>query len=119
MAAIEIYFLIAFLWDRVLLDHELLALTALGAVFLAGAAYLGGVVLWPGVNHERRCVGVFLDIAAVTVIIVMADETGAVFAGLFLWIPIGNGFRFGRWYMHYAQVLSLFGLTALMEVSDF
>ena len=51
--------------------------------------------------------------------ILLAGETGALLAGLFLWIPIGNGFRFGRWYLHYAQGLALAGLTLAFFLSDF
>ncbi len=49
----------------------------------------------------------------------MTGEIGALVAGLFLWVPIGNGFRFGRWYLHFAQALALAGLLLVIWLSDF
>ena len=114
-----LYFLVAFLWDRVLLDSELLALAFLAGVFVVDTVHLGWIVLAPGVHHGRRCLGVLLDLGAITVAMVMTGEVGAVFAGLFVWIPIGNGFRFGRRYLHYAQACALAGLGVLLALSDF
>jgi signal transduction histidine kinase/CheY-like chemotaxis protein len=116
---IELYFVIAFLWDRTLFVNEVLTLVLMGAVFAVDAVFLGWVVLRPGLSHARRCVGVLLDIGAVTLVLPVAGEIGALLAGLFLWIPIGNGFRFGRWYMHYAQALALAGLAFVIWQSDF
>ena len=119
VVAIELYFLVAFLWDRVLLDSELVALAFIAGVFVVDAAHLGWIVLAPGVHHARRCLGVLLDLGAVTGSMVITGEVGAVLAGLFIWIPIGNGFRFGRWYLHYAQVCALAGVGIVLALSDF
>ena len=117
--ALWLYLLVAFLWDRVLLDNELLALAFAASIFVVDIAHFGWIIFEPGVNHGRRCIGVFLDISCATVTMIIAGEIGALLAGLFLWIPIGNGFRYGRWYLHYAQGLALAGFALLIWVSDF
>jgi signal transduction histidine kinase len=109
----------AFLWHGVLADAELLTLASLGATYALAFAHLGWMLWQPGVNHRRRCVGVLIDISGVTVPMLLAEEIGALGAGLFLWIPIGNGFRFGRWYLHYAQCLALAGLATVLFLSEF
>jgi len=119
VGSLEVYFLIAFLWDRVLVDAELLALAFMGGIFIFDFGHLLWIVLSPGVSHVRRCLGVFLDIVATTIGIVLTGDIGALVAGLFLWIPIGNGFRFGRWYLHFAQALALAGLVLVIWLSDF
>jgi signal transduction histidine kinase len=119
VVVIELYFLVAFLWDRVLLDAEVLALAVMGVVFLVDTAHLAWIVLSPGVKHLRRCIGVALDVGAVATAMIAAGEIGALLAGLFLWIPIGNGFRFGRWYLYYAQVCALAGIGVVLALSDF
>jgi signal transduction histidine kinase len=105
-----LYFLVSFLWDRVLDDYDL---------FLLGVAHFAWMLARPGVNHLRRRAGVLLDMGAATLGMVLAEEVGAVLYGVYLWVVIGNGFRFGRWYLHYAQVLALAGFATVLALSEF
>jgi signal transduction histidine kinase len=114
-----IYFLVAFLWDRMLDDGELLMLAIVACVFLADLAHLGWIVLRPGVNYRRRCAGALLDMGTVTAGMVLAEETGAMLYYIYLWVIVGNGFRFGRWYLHFAQVLALAGFAVVLWLSHF
>ena len=117
---ILVYFLVVYLSDRVLSDHELAVLAFLGGGCLAVAlGYFAALVTYPGVSHRRRLFGVVRDMTALTAVLVLGDDVGALFAGLFVWIPIGNGFRFGRAYLHYAQALALVGLAVVLLVSPF
>ena len=116
---VAIYFLVAFLWDRVLDDGELLMLAIVACAFLLSLAHLGWILLRPGVNYWRRCSGALLDTGTVTAGMVLAEETGAMLYYIYLWVAIGNGFRFGRWYLHFAQVLALAGFALVLWLSHF
>src|SRR5688500_1961090 len=109
----ELYFLVAFLWDRVLKD-ELGVLVTAACIGVLGVAHFGWMLVRPGINHTRRRAAVLLDIAATTVAMMFAGERGAVFFALYLSVTIGNGFRYGRWYLHYAQALALAGFVPVM-----
>jgi signal transduction histidine kinase len=115
----ELYFLVAFLWDRVLDDSELLVLAIIGAVFVLGVAHFGWIIARPGLNHLRRRTAVLLDMTAITAGMAMTEEIGAMLYGLYLWVAIGNGFRYGRWYLHYAQAFALAGFFLVIGVSPF
>ena len=119
VSCMELYFLVTFLWDRVLDDGELFLIGLVLAIFVLGAAHLGWMLARPGPNHPRRRTGVLLDMTALTLGMVLGGEPGAVLYGLYLWVVVGNGFRFGRWYLHYAQVLSIGGFLVVMALSDF
>ena len=119
VACMEIYFLVTFLWDRVLDDGELFLIGLVLEIFLLGLAHLGWMLARPGPNHPRRRTGVLLDIGALTLGMVLGGEPGAVLYGLYLWVVIGNGFRFGRWYLHYAQALAICGFLVVMALSEF
>jgi signal transduction histidine kinase len=117
--ASELYFVVAFLWDRVLDDGELFVVQTIGLVFLLGVAHLGWILWRPGVNHPRRRVAVLLDMGAVTAGMVLADQIGAMLYGLYLWVAIGNGFRYGRWYLHYAQAFAIAGFLVVVLLTPF
>src|SRR6185503_7887581 len=85
-----------YLWDRVLDDSELVKLLALSVFIATGVIHVAWIAARPGVHHPRRRVGVLLDVSSVTVQLSLGDEAMAVLCGFFLWIVIGNGFRFGR-----------------------
>ena len=119
VAGAELYFVVWFLWDRMLDDGELLILAIVACVLALGIAHLGWMLWRPGVDHLRRRSVVLLDMAAITVWMVLAEETGAMLYGLYLWVVIGNGFRFGRWYLHYAQALALAGFLVVVWMSHF
>jgi signal transduction histidine kinase len=113
-----LYFLLAFFWDRALED-ELGVLVAVACICALGVAHFGWMLARPGINHTRRCAAVLLDIAATTVAMVIAGERGAVFFALYLSVTIGNGFRYGRWYLHYAQALALAGLLLMVLLTPY
>src|SRR5207237_8082956 len=46
-------------------------------------------------------------------------EGGAVVIGVYLFITFGNGFRYGRRYLHACQCLGVLGFSAVLLFSDF
>jgi len=119
VAAAEAYFAVSYLWDRYLDDGELLVLGVIACVFALGVAHLGWMLASPGANAARRRAAVLLDMGAVTAGMVLAEETGAVLFGVYLWVAIGNGFRYGRWYLHYAQAFALAGFAVVVGLTAF
>ncbi|MGH8734369.1 MAG: sensor histidine kinase, partial [Burkholderiales bacterium] len=119
LAAVLVYFAVAFLWDRVLEDRELLVLLLVLGVMIAAIAHFGWIVARPGVSHRRRRAAVVIDMGGITLGMAPSGETGAVLFVLFPWVVIGNGFRFGRWDLHYAQALALAGFAIVLYASGF
>jgi signal transduction histidine kinase len=94
-------------------------LGVIACVFALGVAHLGWMLASPGANAARRRAAVLLDMGAVTAGMVLAEETGAVLFGVYLWVAIGNGFRYGRWYLHYAQAFALAGFAVVVGLTAF
>jgi signal transduction histidine kinase len=117
--AAETYFAVSYLWDRYLDDGELLVLAIIGCVFMLGVAHLGWMLWRVGVNHARRRAAVLLDMGATTAGMVLGGETGSMLYGVYLWVAIGNGFRYGRWYLHFAQAFALAGFLAVILLTPF
>jgi signal transduction histidine kinase len=115
----EAYFAVSFLWDRFLDDGELLVLAIIAGVFVLGVAHLGWALWRPGANPARRRAAILLDMGAVTAGMVLAEETGSMLYGVYLWVAIGNGFRYGRWYLHYAQAFAIAGFLVVIFLTPF
>jgi two-component system, sensor histidine kinase RpfC len=91
----------------------------LGALAANGAMLIGALmILRLRRNPERpaslRYLGILTDIAAVTLGMAGADEGGVPMIGVYLWVTVGNGFRFGPRFLLVAYWLSLVGFTLLL-----
>ncbi len=67
----------------------------------AGFLVYSNVILWltltaSDYSEIRRTAGNVLDMAATTYAMLMTGETGVPFFAVYLWVTIGNGFRFGN-----------------------
>jgi len=56
-----------------------------------------------------RYLAIVTDISVITIAMAGADEAGVPFVGLYLWVTVGNGFRFGPRFLLAAYWLSLVG----------
>ena len=91
-----------------------------GAGFLALAIALVALVLASVQDSiPRRVVGLISDNAATTYFLLQMGESGAIIVGVYLFVSFGNGFRFGRLYLHISQALGLLGFTLVLAFSEF
>jgi two-component system sensor histidine kinase RpfC len=79
-----------------------------------GAAIIGSVmILMLRHSHDHaialRYVGIVTDMAAISIGMAGADEGGVPMIGVYLWVTVGNGFRFGPRYLLAAYWLQLLG----------
>jgi len=61
----------------------------------------------------RRGIGIFFDITMTTIAIDSLSEYGVPLFAFYLWVSVGNGFRFGVVYLLICTVLSIIGFTVL------
>jgi two-component system sensor histidine kinase RpfC len=110
--------LCAFLWyasiDGALTDRESLVLAAIIAYVVLGVLILAWIFVKGGISAFRRYAGILVDNAGITFFMAMMGEAGAVMFGLYLFIIFGNGFRYGRIYLHVCQVISLTGFGSII-----
>lgn len=67
----------------------------------------------------RRLLGMLADNAATTYCLIQMDEGGAFVLGVYLFVTFGNGFRFGRTYLHASQVMAVVGFGLVLWLSPF
>lgn len=66
----------------------------------------------------RRVASNAADVVAISYLMIATGETGFPLFVLYLWITLGNGFRFGLPAMTVSAVLSLLGFSAVVTISD-
>jgi two-component system sensor histidine kinase RpfC len=70
-------------------------------------------------SETRQLFAMLTDIGAITYVIHMSGEVGSLFFGIYLWVTIGNGLRYGTQALLIAQGLSLFGFIAVVMTNDY
>jgi two-component system sensor histidine kinase RpfC len=91
--------------------------------FCLGVLAYSGVILFLALRATqtsavRRFAGNVIDVAATSVALAHTGEAGVVFFAVYLWVTIGNGFRFGVSSLIVSAVLSLVGFGVVVAVSD-
>jgi two-component system sensor histidine kinase RpfC len=95
-------------------------ISAVAGVFLSAALMLLIGALWSTQPSPiRRGVGILVDLSATSMALAFAGEAGAPLLAVYLWVIVGNGFRYGARYLLLATVVSLLGLGAAIAFSPF
>lgn len=78
-----------------------------------------GSVVDPGVSVTRRGIGMLHDFAVATYMLAISNETGAPVVATYLWVTLGNGFRYGMPYLRVSTIASAIGFIVVYEVNPF
>lgn len=70
-------------------------------------------------NNTRRYIGIVIDISITTYALLIGDELTTPFYGAYLWISIGNGFRFGRSYLYISTLISFIAFLTVLLISQY
>ena len=76
-------------------------------IALGGVLFLSHLIYSPGVNFARRWLGIFHDSVLLSVTIFLLEDDGIPVFGMYIWVVIGNGFRYGPRYLYGASALTL------------
>lgn len=71
------------------------------------------------ISSARRLVGMFLDLGATTFFMSVMGEPASPIYGVYLWVTLGNGFRYGEKYLYISTALSIVGFLIVMFVSPY
>lgn len=112
------YLFIDDLWDNEIGRHGSALLLA-GLYFLSSTAIIIAIHRKPRRSPVRHSLAMASDVAVTTGCMYLSGASGSAFYGVYLWICIGNGFRYGVPYLFLCMVLNLIGFGTLFAVSDY
>ncbi|MBS0319281.1 MAG: response regulator [Proteobacteria bacterium] len=113
------YLTIYALRDGSVSQSEFHVLLVAAGFFLFSVALVGRTLARPHVSPLRRMVGMLADNGVTTYCLLNMGEGGAVVIGVYLFITFGNGFRYGRRYLHMCQAMAIAGFTSVLVYSEF
>ncbi len=97
---------------------DAVALTMFSATLLA-FALLADIALRSKISVVRRVMGILLDITVLSVLLTITDGDLLPLFLFYLWITLGNGFRFGLPYLWAAYAASIVGFGISVTVGEF
>ncbi|WP_165217062.1 hybrid sensor histidine kinase/response regulator [Affinirhizobium pseudoryzae] len=77
------------------------------------------ILLFPGVSPIRRMAGIFADISMFSYGLHASGEAGAAMFLVYFWAVLGNGFRFGVFYLTVATVTAVVAFLAVYQTTLF
>ena len=93
---------------------------AITEFYLLSSIVLTALILFGRtISVGRRLAGAWVDIGVVTMFMTFAGDTGIMLIGGYLWVIFGNGFRFGKKYLIHAQLLSIAGFLAAIQINTY
>jgi two-component system sensor histidine kinase RpfC len=91
-----------------------------GALYLISASIIcTSLILWPDGVTIRRICAILLDTGVLTVVLLIGGVHAAPLYFLYLWIIIGNGFRFGQFYLFITLAATLCGFGMVIAVEPY
>ncbi|MGB5540323.1 MAG: ATP-binding protein [Gammaproteobacteria bacterium] len=100
--------------------------TELDQVTLLAGSYLAistviftWILISPAKNVTRRVLGMIGDMGGASFGLALAGEGGTPLIALYLWVVVGNGFRYGVRYLVLCTLFAATGLTAVLVFSPF
>ena len=75
------------------------------------------------VNHRaspwRRLFGAIVDFSTASFLLLIGGETSAPLVGVYLWVSLGNGFRYGVPYLYFSTALATLGFGSVLALNPF
>lgn len=93
-------------------------LTGLAGWLILAIGIIASMWMWPALNVSRRVLGLVGDVGAITLLLSLTGGEGAVYVWVYLFIIFGNGFWYGRYYLHLCQFLCLIGFGVVLVISS-
>ena len=90
----------------------------IGITFVAAGIYLS-TYLWPVASVSRKVFGVFVDCIGFSVALYLAEDAGAPWFGIYLWVIFGNTLRYGSRYLYLSSIFSLIGFGWVLLFSEY
>lgn len=96
------------------------AIIVIPSVYIAfNLAVLGHILRHPGICRPRRIFSIFADLGALFLVMHIGGEATTILFPIYLWVILGNGFRFGVPFLALATGVGLLSFGAVVATTPF
>jgi len=93
---------------------------AVAGTYLIISLLMFAWILWlPMVSPLRRVLGIIGDVGVTSVSMAYADNVGAPLVAIYLWVIVGNGFRYGLSYLGISTVIASAGFIVVLLLTPY
>ncbi len=100
-------------------ENVFMAHWAVSVAFVITIALFVAILVQPQVSVLRRVIGLVHDVASISTAMYLGEGGAAAVAAIYLWVTLGNGFRYGIAYLYGCALLSIAGFGAVYLFSDY
>jgi two-component system sensor histidine kinase RpfC len=86
---------------------------------VSSLAIFGAIVAFPAANPVRRVLGAVLDAATLSWYVIHFDALGMPLILVYIWVTVGNGFRYGPRYLLASFAFSVLGFGLALGASEY
>jgi len=87
--------------------------------FIGSLLIVIAMILNPISSPPRRIAGIFLDLISLSILTLFAGEESVFMFVMYLWIILGNGFRYGITYLYISLAVGIMGFSAAITWGDY
>src|SRR5512143_2356569 len=80
---------------------------------------LAGTLMNERVSPARRLIGAVVDFTTASFLLLIGGESSAPLIGIYLWVTLGNGFRYGVPYLYFSTALATTGFGLVLAFNPF
>lgn len=77
------------------------------------------LVLNPTQSPIRRVFGIILDLVSLSVLMFLVGSESIYIFGIYIWVILGNGFRYGPTYLYISLAIGLIGFTSAITWGNY
>lgn len=86
----------------------------MGAVAIATA-----LLIYPKQSPARRAAGIVLDMVSLSIVMYLSGSDSIFLFVLYLWVVLGNGFRYGLNYLYASQLVAVVGFFVAIKCGEY
>ncbi len=113
------YAAFCFLFQGLAGRPALILVLLIASAWISGLGFLVHLAIRPQRRVERRASSIIADAMALSLLLAFGEKSAAIFFPIYLWVTLGNGFRFGLPYMYAAIIANLTGFGVMVAVTPY